>query len=113
VVDQYVLSLGGLTLRWDDPDGGAALLTLEGELDGVSLPVLGQTLEGLYREGCFDVSIDLAGVEFIDSSGLGALVAAWRRCRDEGGRAVARNPSAPVRRLMDLTGISRFLLPAD
>lgn len=108
--DKYVLSLGGLRVGWEQPSGGPAHLQLDGELDNLSVPVLRQTLDALFNDRCFDVTLDLTGLTFIDSSGLGTLVALWRRCEREGGRALAVNPSAPVRRLMDLTGISKFLL---
>jgi stage II sporulation protein AA (anti-sigma F factor antagonist) len=56
--------------------------------------------------------LDLDGLSFTDSSGLGAMVGAWRRCQREGGSLTVTNPSASVRRLMDMTGISKLLLPA-
>jgi anti-sigma B factor antagonist len=112
MADEYALSLGGLRVRWEQPSGAEGRVALEGDLDALSLPVLTQTLGGLYDKACFRIVVDLGALEFIDSTGLGALVAAWRRCREEGGTLNAVNPSDPVRRLMDLTGISRFLLPA-
>ncbi len=112
MADEHVLSLGGLSIRWGEPTGGECRVVLEGDLDNLSLPVLAQTLDGLYKAACFRIVMDLADLAFIDSSGLGALVAAWRRCRDQAGSLSARNPSPAVRRLMDLTGISGLLLPA-
>jgi anti-sigma B factor antagonist len=114
MADEFVLSLGGLRVRWEDPHDGEGRIAVEGDLDSLSLPVLTQTLAGLYDAGCFRIVVDLADLAFIDSSGLGGLVGAWCRCRDEGGHLSAVNPSKPVRRLMDLTGIGRFLLePGD
>jgi anti-sigma B factor antagonist len=110
VPTSYVLSLGGLRVTWADPVDGEARVGLSGDLDSLSLPVLNRTFEGLYGGGCRRIVVDLAGLAFIDSSGLGALVAAWRRCRDEGGAFNAVNPTKPVQRLMELTGISKFLL---
>ncbi len=111
--DEHVLSLGGLRVRWDEPTGGRGRVALDGDLDNLSLPVLAQALSGLYDAGCFRIVVDLTDLAFIDSSGLGGLVGAWRRCRDEDGNLQAVNPSKSVRRLMDLTGITRFLLPDD
>ncbi len=111
--DSYLLSLGGLSVGWQRPAGGAARLRLQGELDNLSVPVLHETVDTLYASGCFQISLDLSELTFIDSSGLGALVAVWRRCQREGGRATVVNPSVPVRRLMDMTGIARFLIPAE
>lgn len=109
----FTLSLGGLRVHWEAPTGGTARLDLQGELDNLSVPVLRQALDSAYAEGCFQIRLDLAGLEFIDSSGLGALVGAWRRCSQQEGSVVVINPTAPVRQLMDMTGISKFLLTPE
>jgi anti-sigma B factor antagonist len=111
--DTYLLSLGGLKVGWQRPESGSARIKLEGELDSLSLPALRQSVDTLYASGCFDISLDLTELTFIDSTGLGALVAVWRRCQREAGRATVINPSEAVRRLMDMTGIARFLISAE
>ena len=111
--DSFLLSLGGLKVGWQRPNGGAVRVRLQGELDALSVPVLSQTVDTLYASSCFRISLDLSDLTFIDSSGLGALVAVWRRCQSEAGRATVVNPSDSVRRLMDMTGIARFLIPAE
>lgn len=110
--DRYTLSLGGLRVHWETPTDHVAEVVLDGDLDNLSVPVLREALDALYHEGCFDIRLELAGLAFTDSSGLGAMVGAWRRCQREGGSLSVSNPSAPVRRLMDMTGISKLLLPA-
>lgn len=112
MADRFSLSLGGLQVRWEQPDGTSAEVVLEGDLDNLSVPVLREALESLYAQDCFHIELNLAGLSFTDSSGLGAMVGAWRRCQREGGSLLVRNPSAGVRRLMDMTGISKLLLPA-
>jgi anti-sigma B factor antagonist len=111
--DSYLLSLAGLQVGWQRPAGGPVRVRLQGELDTLSVPVLRQTVDTLYASSCFQISLDLADLTFIDSSGLGALVAVWRRCQSEAGRVTVVNPSDAVRRLMDMTGIARFLIPSE
>ncbi len=110
--DRFTLSLGGLQVRWETPGDHTAEVVLDGDLDNLSVPVLREALEALYTQGCFEIRLDLEGLAFTDSSGLGAMVGAWRRCQREGGTLSVTNPSVPVRRLMDMTGISKLLLPA-
>jgi anti-anti-sigma factor len=110
VSETFVLSLGGLHVRWERPKGTEARVRLDGELDNLSVPVLNQALDGLYKGGCTDIVFDLGELSFVDSSGLGALVGAWRHCQEQGGTARAVNPSAMVTRLLDVTGIGRYLL---
>jgi anti-anti-sigma factor len=51
--------------------------------------------------------LDMAGVTFIDDSGLGMLVGTLKRLTREGGSLVIRNPSAQIRRVLEITGIER------
>jgi anti-anti-sigma factor len=55
------------------------------------------------------VVVDLAGVEFVDSAGLGALLASHERAKDAGIEMKLANPSDPVRRILDITGTADVL----
>jgi anti-sigma B factor antagonist len=86
--------------RVDHPCG--AVLTLGGELDLATAPVLQRWLDPAMG-GTATVVINLARLRFIDSSGLRLLVQADRRLRDSGGRLVlVRGPRA-VHRVFELT----------
>lgn len=82
-------------------DDGVAVA--EGELDLDSL--------GAVRAGLADPSIttiDLAGVTFIDSSVIGALVDAHRERQRDGGLCL-QDPSDPVLRVLHLSGVDQWL----
>jgi anti-sigma B factor antagonist len=51
------------------------------------------------------IELDMAGVAFIDSSGLGVCLTLAKRVTDAGGALVIRNPSAPVARLLRITSL--------
>ena len=88
--------------RVDHPLG--VVLTLVGELDLATAPVLQGRLDAAVR-GTAAVVIDLSRLRFIDSSGLGMLVAAERQLHDSGGQLVlARGPQA-VHRPFELTSL--------
>ncbi|MEO6122641.1 MAG: STAS domain-containing protein [Ilumatobacteraceae bacterium] len=74
----------------------------EGDIDLAGGPLLDTAIMRL--EGHQPVVIDLAAVEFIDSSGLRSLLAASRRAEGRGTRVVLRQPSAGVMRLLSITG---------
>jgi anti-sigma B factor antagonist len=78
---------------------------IEGELD---LAVAGRLEEALVRVGaeCREVLIDLESCEFIDSTGIAAIVNAHRRLAEQGGRAVACAPSAQVLRVLSVSGLT-------
>jgi anti-sigma B factor antagonist len=66
-------------------------------LDLVSAPVIRNLLVDLVRSGHHKLVLDLANVTFIDSAGLGALVAVLRRLRTTRDRRAGVRPD-PVRR---------------
>ena len=86
-------------------DGEEATLTLTGELDPHTAPMLSEELENVTSEGATNVVLVLAGLGFIDSSGLRVLIAADRDLREQGGRLVLRSPSDTVTRLLEITGL--------
>ena len=55
------------------------------------------------------VTVDLAEVDFLDSSGVHGLVAAHRAAVERGGRIVVENPSGTVAAVLDLTGVLDLL----
>ena len=55
------------------------------------------------------VIVDLAGVDFLDSSGVHGLVAAHRAAVERGGHVYVENPSGSVAAVLDVTGIRDLL----
>ncbi|HEV7770719.1 MAG TPA: STAS domain-containing protein [Solirubrobacterales bacterium] len=80
-------------------------IQVEGELD---LAVAEQLAEALVRVGaeCREVLIDLERCEFIDSTGIAAIVHAHKRLAEQGVRAVACAPSAQVLRVLSVSGLT-------
>ncbi|MGP3633342.1 STAS domain-containing protein [Streptomyces sp. 24-1644] len=76
-----------MTLKVDETEQGTwTVLRISGELDLVSSPVVRQSVHGAVAEGQHDVVLDLTGVFFCDSSGVGVLIASRRLMKSCGGR---------------------------
>jgi len=85
-----------------------AVVRIEGEVDLFSAPDLRTTLDNLIEAGTRHIVVDLATVEFLDSSGLGALVGALKHLRAIGsGTILLAAPPPPVRKILELTGINQ------
>jgi len=90
-------------------NGGAALLfKLRGTLDLATAPTLRAAL-GEAQEKNKDVVVDLTHVEFIDSTGLGALIGAHRRAAEQDGSLRVIVNEGPILRLFAITGLIRAL----
>jgi anti-sigma B factor antagonist len=86
-----------------------AVVHVAGELDLVSAPRLRNAIASLQNEALDEVVIDLEGLEYIDSVGIGLLVASRRRLDAEGRRFSLRNPGPAVLRLLEITGLVEYL----
>jgi anti-sigma B factor antagonist len=87
-----------------DPEG----LALAGELDAHTAPLLAEQLAEL-PPGDGKVVLDIAKVEFMDSSGLRVIIDVHQRATDAGRTLVLRNPSSAVQRLLEISGLSDHL----
>lgn len=83
---------------------------ISGEVDIATAELLDDELQSevLATEG--DVRVDSSGLDFIDSSGLHALVRAHQRLEPEGRRLVVQDPSDFVRRVIEINGLADILV---
>ena len=87
------------------------VVTVAGELDVASSQVLERELRQLHEVPV--VVVDLRGLTFIDSTGLGVLVRAHQVAREHGRRFGLVRGNGQVSRLLSLTGLDEELLVAD
>src|SRR4051794_13064987 len=83
--------------------GGHVLLTVTGEVDFAAYPALAAQIDTLI-EGGQAVVVDCAGVTFLDSMGLRALVAGLRAAQARGLGFELAGPSPAVLRVLELSG---------
>ena len=81
-----------------------------GELDAFTVSQFRQALAELASSP--RLLIDLAGVPFVDSAGLGALIGGIRRVRELGGDVAVACPRPTLTRLLHTTGFDRIVTVA-
>lgn len=89
-------------------DGDTRTLALAGEIDLASSPLLVDALETAVADGARQVVLDFADVTFINSTGLGAMVAATKRLRAVDGDLVLRRFRGIPASALATTGLDRF-----
>ncbi len=77
---------------------------IEGNIDLANGRDLVEFLDRLVSEAGQRVEVDLSGVAFMDSSGLLALLTAYRLTAQRGAKLLLIEPSSQVRTLLDVTG---------
>jgi len=83
--------------------GDVPVVKVAGELDMSTAPDLSDVLDGLVAEP--KVVVDLAELEFIDSTGLSALLGAHRAMQARGGVLELRSPQPMVVSVVETTGL--------
>jgi anti-sigma B factor antagonist len=101
---------GGSGMELDvklEREGDACVIKLAGEVDVYTSPSFKDRLVETIDEGCTKIVVDLEGVDFIDSSGLGVLVSGLRRVKERGGaiRLVCTRES--IMKVFRITGLDR------
>ncbi len=92
-----------------DTTEGHVLIRAAGELDVSNSTHLQRTGEDTLADGHEVVLLDLSGILFLDSSGLGALIALHRSAVAHGARLAVVAASNAVRRVVDLVGVRHVL----
>jgi len=87
------------------------VLEPSGKLNLVAAGPLKARIADLARSGKSRIVVDMAGVDFIDSSGLGALVAGHKAARDAGGDLRVANVGEQVEAVLKLTNLDRLFAP--
>ena len=90
-----------------------ARITLRGELDMATAPILEDQLSRSQGNGAIAVVLDLHGVTYVDSSGLRAFLRARDRAEHDGLRFIMVGAGDQVRRVLQLTGTDVLLDGGD
>jgi anti-sigma B factor antagonist len=86
-------------------DDGTAVIRLSGELDMVSVENVRSVVEGALAGRDDLLVFEVSGLEFMDSSGIALLISMTRKA----AAVEVRNPTAIVRRIIELTGLTDIL----
>jgi anti-sigma B factor antagonist len=96
-----------LGLDVDAGHPGYTLLSVEGEIDVYTAPLLRQKLVELADGGATRIVVNLEPVEFLDSTGLGVLVAALNRVRRQDGDLELVCSQRRILRVFEITGLTK------
>lgn len=88
-----------------DHDARTATVALHGEIDVLTVDQLRAALAEALALHPHDLVVELGELTFIDSTGLGALIAGFQRARNAGVRFRLAHPTPAVRQILVLSGL--------
>lgn len=89
-------------------EGEAAVVAVGGDVDNDTAPQLRQAITTAYKDGATRVVVDLTATDFLDSSGLGALVGASKEHSGQ-GELVLVCPRPQLRKLFEISRLNEVL----
>ena len=91
------------------PIGDCAVIQVTGEVDVYTAPMLREQIRELAAKGAVHLIADLDRVDFLDSTGLGALIGGLKRLREAGGSLALVISTPRILRVFQITGLTRVL----
>ena len=88
-------------------EGGSTVVAVGGEIDVYTAPKLRETLIDLVSRGEHDLVVDMEGVDFLDSTGLGVLVGGLKRVRAHDGSLRLVCSQERILKIFRITGLTK------
>ena len=87
--------------------GNYSVVDVKGEIDVYTAPKLREKLIQLVSEGSYNVVVNLDGVDFLDSTGLGVLVGALKRVKAHDGTLALACSQDKLLKIFKITGLTK------
>lgn len=87
-------------------DGGRLVVRLSGEFDIATVDTLRDEVEAIIESDASSVTVDMVGLEFMDSSGIAMLM----RIAGRFGPIEVLNPTSIIRQIIEAVGIDEILV---
>lgn len=96
-----------LDVQTRQAENGVTVVAPTGRLDVAGAPALKDAISEVVKNGPTSVVIDMEGVSFVDSTGLGSVIAALKEIRSSQGQLRLAAPNQQVRVVLELTTLDR------
>jgi anti-sigma B factor antagonist len=93
-----------------DENNNQWLIELEGEVDVYTVPNLKEKLNELLDKKMVDTVADCSSLQYIDSTGLGALIGIRGKMSEEGKKFSMINVRPNVKKLLNITGLDKIFI---
>lgn len=87
--------------------GNISIIQASGDLDTFTCAKLREAICDLIENGCSRIVINIADVNYIDSSGLGTLVGGLRRVAEKNGGLAIAGANPQVQKVFTITGLCK------
>ncbi len=90
--------------------GARTVVAVGGEIDVYTAPKLRDTITDLVAAGIYNIVVDMQGVEFLDSTGLGVLVGGLKKVRAHDGSLELVCNADRLLKIFKITGLAKVFV---
>jgi anti-anti-sigma factor len=92
----------------DRNEGDVVVVEVEGKMNTTDSPEAGAYLDDLLAEGATKILLNLAGVDFVASTGLRVILATGKKLAASGGKMVICELNPTVKEVFRMSGFSQM-----
>ncbi len=89
--------------------GENLIIRISGELDHHTASLVKEETDKSLTEEIKNIIFDFSSLIFMDSSGIGFLMARYKKISEKGGMAVIVSPTPQVKRILEMSGIMTII----
>lgn len=94
-----------------DIQGRVMVASPEGELDHHQAERLRPAIDSAYdKSPCKHLILDMGGISFMDSSGIGMIIGRYKNAEKRGGQLALTNMNESIAKLFDVSGLAKIVL---
>ncbi len=89
--------------------GEVAVVKVSGVIDSETVDRFGETVEGVFKDNCYNMILDIDGLSYINTAGLSIIADAFKKCsQNKGGLKILKAGEA-IRELLDVVRFTKII----
>ncbi len=86
-----------------------AVIKVSGVVDSETVELFGETVEGVFREGCYNIIMDIDGLSYINTAGLSIIADAYKRSSQNKGELKILRAGDAIKELLDVVRFTKII----
>jgi anti-anti-sigma factor len=86
-----------------------AMISVSGVVDSETVERFGETLEGVFEEGCYNIILNIEGLTYINTAGLSIIADAYKKASQNRGSLKILNAGDAIRELLDVVRFTKII----
>lgn len=86
-----------------------AIIKVSGVVDSETVELFGETVEGVFKEGCFNVILDIDGLTYINTAGLSIIADAYKKSSQNKGVLKILRAGDAIKELLDVVRFTKII----